>query len=373
MLDSNKVKKRLTTENVIELCCTLQDDRNVLYDAQGHPIFNTCLCHGGDSDKLYYYPETQLFHCYTCGDSYDIFSLVQRAKGCEFRDAFRYIVDFFQLRGFRDDSDEDPPLSDDWDIFQRIKDCETNGVVREEAPPMPENLLEFFYPLAAPQEWQRDGISPQVMRAFGIRIDSALQHIIIPHRNVRGELIGIRRRSYDPLEVASGKKYMPVMIEGDIYRHSLGSNLFGLYENQRVIHNTQKVLVAESEKSVLQLASMYGLDQCWAVATCGSSFSQTQMSLLLELGVSEVVLGFDHEFTGGRGADDTVAYEAKLLKVVAPLLPYVNVSVIMDYNGLTKYKDSPTDCGREIFEQLYHQRIRLYTYDEKRKTRKRNG
>ena len=35
------------------------------------------VCHGGDSHKLYYYENTQLFKCYTgsCG-SFDVFELV---------------------------------------------------------------------------------------------------------------------------------------------------------------------------------------------------------------------------------------------------------------------------------------------------------
>ena len=86
------------------------------------------------------------------------------------------------------------------------------------------------------------------------------------------------------------------------------------------------------------------------------------MNLLLDLGVEEIILGYDREFEGGKASPDTSEYEEKLLKIVSPLLPYVNVSVIMDYEHLTPYKASPTDCGKEIFEKLYHNRIKLYTY-----------
>ena len=117
---------------------------------------------------------------------------------------------------------------------------------------------------------------------------------------------------------------------------------------------------------------MYGIDQCWAVAVCGSSISPQQRRMLIDLGVNELVLGFDREFTGGRESEDTKEYEQKLLRVVNPLIPFINVSVIMDYNGLTALKDAPTDRGREIFEELYHQRVRLYTsYEEPKKRGKR--
>lgn len=369
MLNSVKVKNKLTTENIISLCCFLQGTEGCLWDSQGHPIFNTFLCHGGDSDKLYYYPETKMFHCYTCGSSYDIFELVRRAKGFEtFKEAFDYIVEFFHFRnrGFEED-EEEPDLISDWDIFQKVQDYSKEvSVVPEPIKPIQENLMEYFYPLAAPVEWLKDGISASVMRHYNIRVDTALHKIIIEHRNIDGQLIGIRGRTYDPKELAEGKKYMPVFIQGEMYNHPLGRNLYGLYNNKETIKKIKKVYVAEGEKSCLQLASFYGVENCWAVATCGSSLSRDQMNLLLSLGVSEVVLGFDKEFEGKRGDPDVVAYEQKLLKLVSPLLPYVNVSIIMDYEGvLPEKKMSPTDYGREAFEKLYHSRVRLYTPSEK--------
>ena len=118
-------------------------------------------------------------------------------------------------------------------------------------------MLEYFYPLAAPMEWVREGITPEVMRYYNIRVDAALHKVIIPHVDPDGNLIGIRGRSYDPFEVADGKKYMPVFIEGDAYKHPLGKNLFGLYQNKATIERLGKVLICESEKAVMQAASFY--------------------------------------------------------------------------------------------------------------------
>ena len=373
-MTSDKIKEKLTTDDIIKLCCFLQGSDEYKYDNYGHPIFSTWLCHKGDSEKLYYYPETKLFHCYTCGKSPDIFELLQGTLDTDFKGALDYIVKFFNLREIGFEEVESSELTDDWDIFQKIQDYSNIDAETTTIPGIQENLLEYFYPLAAPVEWQREGISKEVMRSYGIRVDSALHKVIIPHRNINGELIGIRGRSYDPIEVDNGKKYMPVIIQGDIYKHSLGKNLFGLYENKDTIARIKKAFVAESEKSVLQLATMYGVENCWAVATCGSSFSKDQMNLLLDLGVEEIILGYDREFEGGKGSEDTSKYEEKLLNIVSPLLPYVNVSVIMDYDHLTPYKASPTDCGKDIFEKLYHNRIRLYTYNEEiKRGGKRHG
>ena len=374
MLDSNKVRELLTTEQVIELCHDLQGDDTELYDVYGHPIFNTCLDHpDGDSFKLYYYPESKLFYIYTRGESYDIFELVKRAKGFdEFIEAYRFIVNYFHLKD-NGKTEEKRPLTNDWNIFQTIQDFTKQRAVDTKVnKPISENLLEYFYPLAAPMEWQKDHISPAVMRYYGIRVDSALHKIIIPHRDIDGNLIGIRGRTYDPFELEEGKKYMPVFIQGDMYNHMLGKNLFGLYENKETIRRTKKVLIVESEKAVMQCASYYGVGNCYCVATCGSSLSQDQINLIMKLGVTEVILGYDREFQGGYGDADTEEYEKKLLKTVKPLTLYFNTYIIMDYDHLTGYKDSPTDCGKEILEKLLKQKIYIAPiHEEKAKRRKK--
>ena len=375
MLDSNKVKERLTTENIIKLCCFLQEDETYLTDSYGNPIFNTCLEHkDGNSWKLYYQVETKLFKCFTTGDRYDIFELVRRAKGFDvFKQAYDYIVNFFNLEDFFIDDEDEAELTDDWDIFQKVKDYSREVSINPEViEPIQENLLEYFCPLAAPTEWLKEGISAAVMRYFNIRVDSALHKIIIPHRDINGNLIGIRGRTYDPKELDEGKKYMPVFIEGDIYNHPLGKNLFGLYENKETIKKIGKVCIFEAEKSVLQMATMYGIENNWSVAVCGSSLSQSQVMLILSLEINEVVLAFDADQEGKRGEPSTVEYEQKLLRVVTPLLPYVNVSVIFDYDHILPGKKmSPSDAGREKFEELYHKRIRLYSYSDRDSKRKK--
>ena len=96
MLSADKIKEKLTVEDIISLATHLQGFNEYYYDAQGHPIFNTVLDHSdGGSFKLYYYDETKLFHCYTGNsDSYDVFELVCRANKCEFKEAYSFIVNF---------------------------------------------------------------------------------------------------------------------------------------------------------------------------------------------------------------------------------------------------------------------------------------
>ena len=47
----------------------------------------------------------------------------------------------------------------------------------------------------------------------------------------------------------------------------------------------KKVMIAESEKSVLLSKTYYG-DESFTVATCGFNISQAQIDLILDLGVN---------------------------------------------------------------------------------------
>lgn len=354
MLNSAKVKEMLSQNDIIRLCCALQEDDTYLLDSQGHPLFLTSLDHeGGDSYKLCYFDDSKLFYVYTRGLSYDVFELVKRAKGFdEFSEAFRYVCDFFSLRedGFEE---EKPPLIDDWDIFQKIEDySKPKEDKKEENPPIQENLLDYWEPLAAPTEWFPDHITPRAMYRFGIRVDAALSKIIIPHRNIDGKLIGIRGRSFNEIEVASGMKYAPVQLEGRWLNHKLGLNLYGLYENAENIRRIKKAAIFEAEKSVLQCESYYGPESNFALATCGSNLSQEQMDLLLDLGVEEVILCYDKEWTDGVGQPEYMAYREKLRQHVQYLSQYCITYIVMDKEGLLKYKDSPSDEGQDVLEAL---------------------
>lgn len=360
MLTAEKVRATLTPEDVERLFVEALRAEPPARDQKGNLLFSTELCHGGDSPhKLVYRLDVRNFYCWTHCHKIDLFEIVRRRLGLtSFKEAFDFVVSFF---GFSEKDAATPRpkrITDDWDLIDRLEDFRKNerqddGYVERI---LPEGLLSLFSPPCAPQEWVDDGISPEVMAYYGIRVDPANRRIIIPHRNADGKLIGIRARAYDPFELQYAK-YSPVSIDGRMYNFPTGKYLFGLYQNKDTIRRMRRVLICEGEKSVLQSATFYGVDDSYCVATCGSTITDEQADQLLKLGVEDVILGYDRDFKGGRGDEDVVEYERKLYRVIQPLLPYFNVYVIFDYGHSTGYKDSPTDCGRKIFEELWHKRI----------------
>ena len=360
-MDTSKVKALLSTEDIIRLVTEGLGSNGNLWDSSGAPIFQT-ICHnppGFGSYKLYYYPDSQTFYCYTECGSMDVFELVQKAKGFEsFLEAYKYVINFFHLdvrrRGFADDTEKE--LSDDWNILNKYDFYQKVQKPDASLPILPTNILQCFGPLASPMEWKAEHITAETMRKFGIRVDIANQKIIIPHYDMDGNLVGIRGRSYDTNDLLDGRKYMPAYLEGTCYRHPLGSCLYGLHENLEAIKKHKKIMLVESEKSVMQCYGYYG-ENCFVAATCGSSISPVQIDLLLKLGVEEVILAYDRENDTNPESEQTREYEQKLLKVVLPLTKYMNVYIVMDYEGLLPPKGSPSDMGQETLEKLMKKKI----------------
>lgn len=193
------------------------------------------------------------------------------------------------------------------------------------------------------------------MRRFGIKYSISQNKIIIPHYDENGFLIGIRGRALNEEDMEIGK-YMPVSIEGKIYAHPLGYNLYGLSFIKNNIHRSKMAIVAESEKSVLQYDTMFGHDKNICVAACGSSLHVYQMKLLLNLGVERVLIAFDKE---GENYSAREKYYQKLRKMCERYMLQCQMGFIFDQKELLKLKDSPTDRGKNTFMKLYKEAIWL--------------
>ena len=77
--------------------------------------------------------------------------------------------------------------------------------------------------------------------------------------------------------------------------------------------------------------------------------------MILSLNVDEVILAFDKQYTV-IDSEEYKLWDNKFKKIASLFTPYVNFSIIRDYNNLLDYKDSPTDKGKDIFLKLYKDR-----------------
>lgn len=103
------------------------------------------------------------------------------------------------------------------------------------------------------------------------------------------------------------------------------------------------------------------------------NISLHQRDLLLSQGVENIVIAFDKQYQVDLINDEHKntseykeynAYLKKLLKVASLFINYCNVYILLCWDGLLEYKDSPVDKGRETFEKLYKERYLIENLNE---------
>lgn len=370
-LDKELILSSLTKEDIIKICMALGSSYPK-QDNNGNLIFQS-ICHGSDSWKLYYYCtdidyKKHIFHCYSrCSDSFNIVELVIRANRTQGKTITWYKALYYIAKTtgkiFTGESKEETKTSviTDFNWINRLQQIKKNKKSIPNLTEISESILEVFY-YAPHQDWLNDNISREALSRYEIGYYGLTNQITIPHRDMNNRLIGIRGRFLDPEDIEAIGKYVPLQINGRTLSHSLGSNLYGINVTQDKIKTIKKVMVVEAEKSCMQAYSYFGEDS-FVVAACGSSITRTQIKLLLNyLQVEEVIYAPDRDYHESNSYEAEVWYQ-KIIKRLAPLVPYCKVTLCADSKERLPYKASPTDMGKDMLLELLDEKI-IITVDE---------
>ena len=310
----------------------------------------TSICHHSDSSKLYYYKNSRSFYCYSNCGSMSVYDTIMKVKDCDFKTAFDYLKSI--VNGYN------RPITGFGG--RQFKSVDLDDVVVEQLPIIDKPFLYKMYNdnIKLMKEWLNEGITEDALRKFNIRFDVKGNRMIIPHMREDGQCIGIRVRNFNPKDIERGK-YMPLFYDDNCFAHALGSSLFGLNISKDNIKKYKKCIVFESEKSVLKYESLYA-NKNISVSICGSSFSNQQKKMLLNLEPQEIVLALDRQYKS-EDSEEGINWKNKIIKNLKNLTPYCDVSYIWDndQDRLLDYKDSPIDKGRKVFETLLRNRIRI--------------
>ena len=359
--DKNTLKENLSIEEVFDLVSELGGE-----PIMGNGLFTArTICHGGDSHKLYYYENTHLFHCYTgCGDaSFDIYDLVLRVnktagiEGFSLSRAISFVARYFGYTAEIFDFEDNQDASEDWKIinnFKRNKEKSQPQII--ELKTYDDKILKHLpHPRILP--WEKENITSDVMESRGICYNPISEGIVIPHYDIDNRLIGIRERTLIKENEIYGK-YRPAIIGGKMYNHPLGFSLYNLNNSKKAISTFQKAIVFEGEKSCLKYASYFGKNSDISVACCGSNLINYQVKLLMSLSVKEIIIAFDKQFQK-IGDEEWQKWVVKLKTIYNKYGSYVNISYMFDKDNLLGYKDSPIDCNKDTFIQLFQNRIKI--------------
>ena len=374
--NKDKIKNSLSIGQVFDLVSELG----------GEPIMNNgnftaqTICHnhiGDGSRKLYYYDNTKLFRCYTeCNDVFDIFELVMKVKNISqdkkirydengkevlddwmLFDAIQFVAIFFGFEPENQNFSIKHTELQDWDFFNKY---EENSLLKNkqivELHIYDKKILKYL-PRPRIIEWEQEGIKDEISYQYGICYDPHSNGIVIPHFDKEGQLIGIRERTLIK-ELEKNGKYKPAILNGVMYNHPLGFNLYNLNNSKDNIKNLQKVFIFESEKSCLKYASYFGIENDLSVAICGNSISNYQISLLKDLNVQEIIIALDKQYKV-IGDEEWKRWTNKFYQIHNKYGKYFQISYMFDFDKYLDYKDSPIDEGKDVFISLYQNRIIL--------------
>lgn len=354
--DKYKVKETLEPEDMYDILEALGAEPEM----KDNSIVCKTICHGGNSHKLYYYCEQKLFHCYTGCEpaTFDIFELIQKTQHCDLNEAVYYVVTFFNLQSDLDETDTQT-LQADMEVFRRYARTASIEIKDDKLvlPEIDDSILQH-YPQPYISDWEQEHISKDVCDYMGIRYDPTEGAVLIPHQDENGRLVGIRQRTLVQEDEKWGK-YRPWRHGNKQFNHPLGFNLYGLYQAKDRIKQMKTAIIVESEKSVLQAIGYLGMENNIVVAVCGSNISAYQFNLLRDLGVKTVYVGFDADYHS-IGDSDWERVINRLQKIYLKYCGFVDVKFLFDTSGkLLGYKQSPTDAGKEVFNELLHSSVSL--------------
>lgn len=362
--DKDEIKEALTLENVFDLLQELGGEPE--YTQFG--ILSATICHnppGEGSRKLYFYENSMLFRCYTGCDSYfDFFELIIKVAGIQWgkefdlNDAVRWIANHFGISGTY--TEEEDEKLEDWKYianYERIQEIELkNQNVRLKT--YDEDILSKFNYNVLIDPWLREGITQESLNQAHIGFYPGGDQITIPHYDKDNRFVGLRGRRLCAEEAERYGKYTPLRVNGMMYNHPLGMNLYNLNNSKDNISKFGKAIVFEGEKSSLLYQSYFGLNSDISVACCGSSVSNVQIQLLLEAGAREIIIAFDRQFKE-IGDDEFKHLKTNLVRLHNKYKNYATISFIFDKEMILGYKSSPIDEGADKFLKLFTERILL--------------
>lgn len=347
-MDYKQIIDNLDINSIVELMKKLGADR---YEEKEKFFIFPTICHNINSAeasmKLYLYKDTKLFVCYTSCSTMSIFKFLKtyyETRQIEydwFEDIYNVVLNCGNFR---------PKEGFDTIQYQSLKERYQIKKKTVELQQYPSGILDMFmknYPV----EWLNDGISRRAMDKYNIKYSVSQNKIIIPHYDINNNLIGIRGRALNEWEIENIGKYMPIQIEKKWYTHPLSLNLYGLNHTKENIKKYGICYIGEAEKFCLQSES-FSFPNC-SCAVCGSQFNKYQLDILMKnCRPKEIVICFDKE---EKNKEDK--YFFKLYNLCKKYINYCKMSFIYDTENLLKLKESPTDCGENIFKKLLEKRI----------------
>ena len=273
------------------------------------------------------------FYCFSCGVSGNIISWLRIFEDLTFDEAVEKVakltgIDMLSLQ-----------TSDSLLFYKALRDSRLVANEKIEREVLPSSYYEQFSD-ELPTEWIDEGIPEDTMRKYEIRIDKKSNRIVYPVYDNEFRLIGAKGRTrFKNFKALKIMKYMN-------YKKLYAVDFFaGMKQAVDFIQKAKKIIIFEGIKSVMK-ADSWGYHNCISSET--SKINEAQLRLLIKMGVKEVVFAYDQDVK-----IDKIRECTKMLQ------RFTNVYAVYDKHHLLDDKDAPVDKGKDVWDKLLNERVRL--------------
>lgn len=301
-------------------------------EQRGDDYFCHCPLHTDKTPSLSFTPAKNSYYCFSCGKSGGMIGYLMDFEGMSFEDAVDKAAKLANLDLSTMCQSKTISFLRRWKNY-----IQSQQTVKFEHPILDKSEFEQ-YKKGKITEWLDEGITQNMIDLFDIRIDDVANRIVYPVYDINGNLINIKGRTryanYKQLRLAKYMNYKKIGVMD--YFQCLEKTL-------PFIREKNEIIIFESIKSVLKAYE-------WGYKNCASAEKHTltpeQISLLIRLKVN-VVFAYDSDISY---ADSEVKQNIDKLRRIT------NVYVVDDVDKLLggkEAKNSPVDCGLDIWEELY--------------------
>jgi len=286
----------------------------------GKYVKGLCPFHSEKSPSFFVSPELQIFKCYGCGKSGDVFTFLQEYEGMNFREALEDLAEKVgvELTRYQPDSQEENlsqlkqilSLSQEYYHYLLTKHpLGQPGRDYLKKRKVSSALVQKFYLGYAPNSWhsleqylhRKKGFEPALVEQAGLLIkrqtkagnpsfyDRFRQRLMFPLTDFRGQVVGFSGRTLDP--EAKEAKYINTP-ETALYRKR--ELLFGMSLARPIIRKKDQIILVEGEFDVI---SSVGAGVSNIAGIKGSALTKEHVSLIMRL-TKNIVLCLDADSAG---------------------------------------------------------------------------
>lgn len=300
---------------------------------KGGEYFGVCPFHDEDTASFSVSPARKMYFCFGCGAAGDVINFVSNYENISYTAAMNKLADQYKINGC--DKIKSETVS-----FLKLSATNKYKLPEVKHTILDDSVMDRFVK-ADIKPWITEGIPQKIMDRYGVRIDTQGNRIVYPVYDNDGNLINIKGRTmfadYKQMNIA---KYMNYYKVGEL------DYFQGYSLKKHIIQEKSEIIIFEGIKSCMKLDSFGWYN---SVSAETSRLNPYQIKFLVSLRCN-VVIAFDND----------VDYR-KIVKNVNMLRKFVNVDIVYDKSGLLGEKTgkvSPADKGKDVWEELYDNRVR---------------